>query len=302
MKYIKLFMLAAVATLFAACSDDESFNTSEVTVGFEAAEQTYLESAIMINVPVKITGERNGDIKLKVEAVDGTAKDGEHYLVTSTDLNLPADSKDDVITVEVTIYDDGSEENDDRSFTLNIIDAKGAKIGTRSCAITLKDVDKNPYFKLFGTYTVEAYDLKTGDPANFDITINDDSDPDSDEKYLYGAGAPDSWYGFESSWILEYSPNGTLQFSTDGYWDGLYNFGSFKGAVSVLPYVLTDASKLLPCDDGMGPQAVYNDTFDTIEFVDKCIITTAIWSYNGGFEAYKGYYDAPVVVKKLTKK
>lgn len=302
MKYIKLFMLAVVATLFVACSDDDSFNSNnDVTVGFEAAEQTYNESDNMIYVPVKVSGERNGDVKIKVEAVDGSAKDGTHYMVTSGDINIPGDSEEDVVNIEVLVYDDGTEENDDREFTLNIVDANGATVSISSCVVTLKDVDKNPYFKLFGTYTVEAIDVATETPVTFDLVINDDADAASAEKYLYGEGAPSHWFGFDSKWILEYHPDGTLQFSTDGYWDGLYNFGSFKGAVSVLPYHVV-GGKLTPCNDGQGPKAVYNDTFDTIEFVDDCYLSTAVWSYNGGFEAYKGYYDDYIYVTKLTKK
>lgn len=302
MKYYKLFMLIVVASLFAACSDDDSFNTNgDVTVGFAATEQVYNESDNMIYVPVKISGMRNGDIKFKVEAVDGSAKTNTHYMVTSGDINLPADSEDDVVNIEIAIYDDGQEENDDREFTLNIINADGATVGISSCVVTIKDVDKNPYFKLFGTYNVEAIDTKTGDAVNFELVINDDQDAASAEKYLYGEGAPSTWYDFDTKWILEYHPDGTLQFSTDGYWDGLYDFGSFKGAISVLPYNLV-GSKLVPCEDGQGPKAVYNDTFDTIEFVDDCYLSTAVWSYTTTFEAYRGYYDPFIKVTKLTKK
>ena len=34
MRYIKLFMLFAVASLFASCSDDETINSNKVTAGF----------------------------------------------------------------------------------------------------------------------------------------------------------------------------------------------------------------------------------------------------------------------------
>lgn len=305
MKYIKLFMLAAVATLFAACSDDESFNTNEVTVGFEAAEQTYLESAVMVNVPVKITGERNGDIKLKVEAVDGTAMDGKHYMVTSTDLNLPADSEDDVISVEIMIYDDGTEENDDRTFTLNIVDAKGATVGTSSCVVTLKDVDKNPYFKLFGTYTAEFIDVKTGAKTNVEVTIDDDGEVENDEDYLimHGMVLNGAWDA-ACGWYLKYSPDGTLQFEWGYFWKA-YNFGSFYGATTTMPYLYNPETG--KCDPQDAIQATYNDTFDTIEFEPNSVVGQGVFDYNPNTGAidvntYYGVFGSQYLISTFKKK
>ena len=54
MKYIKLFMLMAAVTFFAACSsDDESWNSaSDVTVGMAKAEMTVNEGKGLFNVPI----------------------------------------------------------------------------------------------------------------------------------------------------------------------------------------------------------------------------------------------------------
>lgn len=293
MKKIKLFLLTAAAVLFAACSEDD-LNSNAVQVGFEGAQIQFNESDGLVHFPLKVVGERNGDIKVKIGVTSGTAVENEHFIITSYDINIPADA--DEVCVEMRIIDDGQTENDDRTFTISVVDIQGAELSQdATCTVVLKDVDANPFFKLFGKYEAEAFDVKSGDPCNFIVTIDDDGDGDG--KYLYASGCPSFWYGFDTKIILGYNPDGTLNVEY-GYWDGLYNFGSYTGVVCYQPGFLTEG-KIRPVEEA---SATYNSTFDTITFEDGLLFTTGVYVYdNGNITDYKGYYDAPVYVTKLTK-
>ena len=204
MKKLYLTLLSAVALMFAACSDDDNMNSTNATISFKNSEVTFLESAGMVNVPLVVEGERNGDIKVHLKATDGSAVETGHYLVTSTDINIPAGSEETTFNVEVIIYDDGTEENDDRTFTLSIESIEGAKAGqNESCSVKLKDVDKNPYFKLFGEYTATGIDSKSGETITFDVTISDTDGHDTyTEEALVCWGFPEGGNGYNPEALM----------------------------------------------------------------------------------------------------
>lgn len=295
MKSIYLLFLAATATLFfSACSDDDSMNSTDATVSFQADEVTFLESAGTVYVPLKVEGDRNGDIKVHLKATDGTAISEGHYLVTSCDINMPGGSEEDTYKVEVILYDDGAEENDDRTFTLSIESVEGAKAaGNTTCTVILKDVDKNPYFKLLGEYTATGVETQTGETMTWDVTIkNTDGSDDYSEEALVCWGFPEGGNGLnpDANWYLLYSKKGTVTLEPDWYYTA-YNFGSFIGAVCVSPYNMDRT----PSDQKF--VGTYNDTFDEITFdsdAAQLLIGTKISDYNtstGAIGAYRGGWE-----------
>ena len=66
MKYFKSFILLAAVTLLAACSSDKAGNNTMVdtVAGFASTEITVKENVGYFNVPIAITGVRNGNVKL----------------------------------------------------------------------------------------------------------------------------------------------------------------------------------------------------------------------------------------------
>ena len=118
MKYIKLFMLLAVVSLFAACSSDDDYNTNETTVSFANNAITTKESAGIVNIPINVTGLRNGDISLRIvteEVGENPAKEDVNYMITDKTLTLKADTlQSGVINVEVKMVDD-NEINENRT-------------------------------------------------------------------------------------------------------------------------------------------------------------------------------------------
>lgn len=292
MKKIKLFMLTAVAAIFAACSDTD-INTTPVEVGFGSNVVAFNESDGIVKIPLKVYGEANGMVKISVKAEDGTAITEEHYILTSENISIPAGEE---TSLELRLLDDGQEENENREFTITIESAEGAAISEsfNEIKVIIKDVDAVPFFKLFGTYKCEAVDITTGNPIEFNVTLNDEGE--GTQEYLYGDGQPNTWYGFETKMIFGFHDDGQLTFEY-GYWDGLYNFGSFTGVVCYHPY-LYSGSKYVPAES---TTATYNDTFDTITFAEGTFAATAVYAYSGGIGDYMGRYDDLINLVKMTK-
>lgn len=64
MKYTKIFALTLGLLSLTACSDKDDFNTAQnVTVEMGVSELSVNENGGRITVPVKLSGEANGDRK-----------------------------------------------------------------------------------------------------------------------------------------------------------------------------------------------------------------------------------------------
>ena len=157
MKYIKLLMLIVSVSFFASCSDDDDYNSKQVTVGFESATIETSEGAGMMDIPVMVDGkDRNGDInfRIEVEGVGNTpAEMDEHYYITGYDFNVPADSLIDHVNIQIVFVNDRIP-TEPRQFKINIIDLKGAQEGIMSTVVTINDNDglEYTYESLYGKY------------------------------------------------------------------------------------------------------------------------------------------------------
>ena len=151
MNYLKIYTLFLCAVLIAACSDDEEqFNSGAATVNLQETVMTVKESAGLCTVPVVVTGEHTGTIRVTFELIDHTAKEDENYIVTTKTLLIPAGQE--TINFEFKTVDDKLV-NDDRSFDIEIADVKGASIGeNKRLAVTIKDNDSSLYETLLGTW------------------------------------------------------------------------------------------------------------------------------------------------------
>lgn len=182
MKYIKLFMLMAVVSLAAACSDDTDYNSNgDVTIGFESPTVTAKESSGYINVPIVVGGERNGNVKVVVKAEEtgeNPAKEDANYLITTKTLNLKADTlKSNTVNVEIKIVDD-DELNENRTFKLSIVAVDGATLeGNATTDVTIRDNESLIYEQFFGTWTLTAT-LYDGTTLSTDVTISGTTDED----------------------------------------------------------------------------------------------------------------------------
>lgn len=191
MKYLKLFMLFAVAAVFTACSDndDENWNSNSATVTMAQGAMTVSEAKGLFNVPVAVSGERNANVQVTVAvaAADvNPATEDVDYLITTKTINISPDQTVGNIQIKSV---DNEDINENRKFTLTIVDVKGATLGdVKSTEVTLKDNDALFYEKFAGQWKMNTVN-NTGAPQNWDVTVYtaEEGDPDY-ENFIYVSG------------------------------------------------------------------------------------------------------------------
>lgn len=189
MKYIKLFMLLAVVAFMGSCSDDdESWNSkSGVTVSMENESMRFKESVGIVKVPIKVEGEANGPVSVTVEVKEtgsNPAKENVNYYITTKTIKI----SDNTGNVELECVDD-DKINDERTFEISIVSAKGATVGSNTTtAVTLRDNDSEFYEKLQGSWVMNCTFNKA--PTKWNVKIvgaTDENDKDYN-KVLYITG------------------------------------------------------------------------------------------------------------------
>lgn len=191
MKYIKLFMLMVAAILFTACSDEETYNTDATTaVEFEKTTMTVKENEGLIKLPVKITGKRNGMIRLtiKAEGVDGSSEapsyvaakesvngsEGDYSITTKTLVVKTDTITSEVMNFEMKVLDDKIINSDRKvRFTLSV---EGAKLGAKNTLDVKIENDERTIYDLIAgdwlMYYSEVQFDKEGNPL-----MNEDGTP-----------------------------------------------------------------------------------------------------------------------------
>lgn len=189
-------------------------NTATATVSLTKSDITVKESTGYFNVPVALTGTRNGDVKVKVTtapaSVNGAEADKD-YLMTTTEYVIPA--TDSIASIQIKTVDDDVI-NEARQFTVTIM-AEGATVGNASTAVTIRDNDANFYEKFNGKWMLkyEVTNNKGTTPFEKEITISAESNEEAADynKILtctapalinIGADIDCTWhfrYGFDSS-------------------------------------------------------------------------------------------------------
>lgn len=215
----------AVVSLFAACSDDDNYNSkSDVTLEFAQTELTVKESSGIVNIPVKVSGARNGEVAFTVNAKevgDNPAKEDEHFMITDKSLKLKVDTlKDGVVNVEVKMVDN-EEINETRSFELDITSVNGATLGEhKSVLVTIRDNESLFYEKFFGTWTLTALNSED-EPVTCDITISGETDEENpDYNNILTAEAPGLFnvgVALDCAWHFRYTYDERTQIGTLGF-------------------------------------------------------------------------------------
>ena len=175
-KYVRVFMLLAVVSMFGACSDDDvKINSNQgCTVGFANTELTVSEPSGYVSIPINVTGKRNGNVQMTIETAPvGTngAVEGVNYRITDKTLNLNTDTLSSTsLDLELQLIDD-DEINDDRQFTITIASAEGAEVTTSQMTVTIRDNDRNLYERFGGTWTLSATNYDTEATVTKDIVF-----------------------------------------------------------------------------------------------------------------------------------
>ncbi len=292
MKYFKLFLLVAAVAFFGSCSDDkETQNTNkDVVVEMESPTFSAKEGAGAVKVPIKVTGKTNGNVYVTLavkEVGDNPAKEDVHYYVTDKTITI----SDGTGYAEYRAVDD-KEINDDRTFEFEIVEAKGATIGAqKSCIVTIKDNDKDPYDRLQGKWLLTGKD-QDGKTVIWPVTITEPqkklADGSENPSYEYEYG----YYLYMSGLQGLTTSSARLNFYADektgqGYvaFDCLgeltlisgLDFGDFKGYI-----------KIANADGSTSPvMGKWNTDFDTVTFTPGAGIAYAVYAESD--KSLKGY-------------
>lgn len=186
-------MLLAAVTLLGACSsNDDKWNTAaDVTVSMENNTMTVKENSGIVNVPIVVSGETNGNVFVTVEVKEtgsNPAKEDVNYYVTDKTINISGNKG----KVEIEMVDD-DDINEPRTFEVSIVDAKGAQIADNaSTTITIRDNDSNIYEKLQGNWVMTGVDRTGKNALSWKVQITgaiDETDADYNKVlYINGMG------------------------------------------------------------------------------------------------------------------
>lgn len=183
MKIFKNIILAsglALAALSVASCDIGKFGKEtkhgdgDAVVGFANDTYSFKESAGIVKVPVSITGSPTDyplTFDVKAEAIDLVDLASLDKLVLFTQTTDFKDNGNGTVYVEFKITDD-TEINDDRSFKLSIVNAKGAELAELTeTTVIIKDNDNNPYEKLWGDWVFHGT-KRDGTAGEFAVNIS----------------------------------------------------------------------------------------------------------------------------------
>lgn len=167
MKYIKIFAVILGVVGLSACNEKDELtwnSASGVTVSMADTELSFKESRGLVSIPFVVNGDPDGYMTVSCEvreypngpAGSDVAIDDMHYFVTTKTINIDPEEKEGHF--EVWLVDD-YEENDDRMFTVKLIDPEHCQLaGTTETIVTLKDNDKDPYERLEGQWYLHSTD------------------------------------------------------------------------------------------------------------------------------------------------
>lgn len=174
MKYLKLIAMALLPLAFAACSDDDDFNSGNATVGFANTSVSVSESASNILLPIQVTGEHTGMVKVEVvlKETQGVSMEKDVNIIqTSQVIYLPAGT--DEANVEFRTSMRTLAVDNGRYFTLEIVSAEGAAIDNATCQVNVEELTVK-YEDVLGAWRITGTDTSSGESESFDLLIEED--------------------------------------------------------------------------------------------------------------------------------
>lgn len=188
MKFSKIFAIAFAALTMTACSDEDNGlnSASGVTVDFESPDMEVMESQSFFEIPLLVTGDANGDVKVTIEvetpaqAGESTAVENKDYIITSYNVTIPAGKKSCAIEVR-NIWEQGVV-TPNKDFKVKIANIEGAKPGAiNETIVTIINVDTSTYKELMGSWTLSAEDFQTGETISYEVFFDYPEEPETYE-------------------------------------------------------------------------------------------------------------------------
>lgn len=191
MKLYKIFAVALAALTMTACSDDDDKigwnSNADVTVEMGQASISFKEGRGMVNVPVTVTGEANGNIMVTVACEEtglNPAQEDVHYYVTDKTIIISPENK--TANIEINVIDPEEDINEPRTFDIRIVDVNACKVGEIDyTSVTIRDNDGDYYDKMSGRWTVNYIDYD-GNEASAQVVLNaaDEGEAGYNEYYI----------------------------------------------------------------------------------------------------------------------
>lgn len=282
MKLNKIFALMLAATMMTACSDDDEWNGSDVSVNMLQEEVSVKENVGIFNVPIVVEGEMNGSVQVTVEVAEVgeyPAMDDVHYLVTQKTIVITAEEGKG--NIEIKSVDD-DEINDARTFTVTIVDVKGGSIGsTATATVTLKDNDSVFYEKMQASWSMNSVSRYDGEISwNVNVVGYQEGETGYNE-VLYVNGV----LGYDFCQLMMYY-----------YFDMETKTGYVEIPLGQVVAAYDDTNDIFACgvtDDGYltldgSIRGTWNDDMTEIVFEDKHLV---FYVMNGSTGAALGTYD-----------
>jgi len=230
MKSSKILALALAALTMTACSDDDndfSYNTNgDVTVEMAETNVEVMENTGIFTVPIKLTGERNGYVRVTVECVETGADPAianRHYYLTTDVINIAADDESSQIEF-ATVDFRGLDPN--RTFNVSIASAEGATIGAnKTTTVQIDDKGSAPlYADLSGKwfFSTNSVDFKTSEfniPVFVQVSLSANQSDGEGGGDVNLTGIPFNGYNF--SMVLTYDYD-----QEEKYGELVFNYGT----------------------------------------------------------------------------
>ena len=287
-------MLLAVVTFFGACSsDDDSWNSAaDVTVSMKNPTMVIKENMGLTNVPIEVKGKANGNVYVTLavkEVGKKPAKEDVHYYITDKTISI----SDSIGYVEVEPVDD-DEINDDRTFEITIVEAKGAKIGNATTQVSLKDNDSQIYEKLQGKWKLTAVN-RQGAPLESVVKIigaSDEKDGDYNHTlYLTGMAVSSS-----SARLSFNAKDGYVAFDNLGKYNFIEGYDFTKDLGIMGNIVLNNLSNGSLTTTPI--KGTWSDDCKEIVFDQDQVLFGGIYTTGGTFTGYEFFSVTKI---KLTK-
>ena len=159
---VKVLAVLAVAAGFASCNQYEQYKTAPyASVDVRAVEIEESEAGTLYNLPVHVYN-KTGACTLTYAITEVTAKNGKHFVPSSTSGVLEFPAGTDSLAIGVTVKGQPGEYTGNLTFSIDLVSAtEGVTIGAlKSCVITIKDLD-HPLSAMFGTYTMSGVTINS---------------------------------------------------------------------------------------------------------------------------------------------
>ncbi|MBE6280465.1 MAG: hypothetical protein E7095_00150 [Bacteroides sp.] len=291
MKYWKLLAICMLPLSFVACSDDDDapMNSGNATVEFQSANMQVKESTTMVEIPITVTGEHNGDILVTAKMISSS----ENYeldkdvIVTTENFVLPAETES--VNLEVHLVDLANDAIEaGRTITFEITEVKGATLGgNKTCTVELKE--NNP---LEGTYTLKGYSPFDGAVGSMKFVLSMEEGV-TDKAYL------ECDYGILQMNLEEIEPGKKYNVTIPGY-QTIGNHSSYGPIYFVMTFVDWSAGSVLTGKNDI--TGVFENGIIKLNLDEDYGIGVRVSA--GFFEAFVSYVDddGTFVPVTLTKK